>query len=350
LDILLIGILIAVLVIGGVVAYLFYKPKKQQRSDSLYTDALNAMIKGDKNTALKLLRDVVKQDSDHIDAYLQLGNILREDSPQQAIKIHQSLTVRPKLSDSLKIDIYQALALDYMRVNNLKRAKREAGQILKIQRRNRWATEFLLQIAEQERDWVQAAQLAKMLQRIQNKQDPEQLAKFQVFEGLDKLASGDTSGARACFVKATKICPDYGLPYLHLGDLYEADRNLVKAIENWEKFALLTPEESSKVYTKIESALFDLGRFSEVEKFYRRLLEKDASNLYALAKLANVLEEKGERQAALSLVEEALARDDSSLHARLMKLKLSLNLATPHELARQIDTMIEFLNRRNPEE
>jgi tetratricopeptide (TPR) repeat protein len=89
--------------------------------------------------------------------------------------------------------------------------------------------------------------------------------------------------------------------------------------------------------------LFDLGRFSEVEKFYERILEKDPSNLNALTKLANVLEEKGEHNNALNLVEDALSKNGSSVHARLMKLKLSLHVSKPHELSNQIDEVIQLL-------
>ena len=102
-------------VVIGAGAWLFflYKPQKSPRTDNLYTEALNAMVRMDKAKAVRLLRDVVKQDSDHVDAYLQLGNILRVDNPQQAAKIHQTLTVRPNLSIELQVDIHQALALDY---------------------------------------------------------------------------------------------------------------------------------------------------------------------------------------------------------------------------------------------
>jgi tetratricopeptide (TPR) repeat protein len=140
-----------------------------------------------------------------------------------------------------------------------------------------------------------------------------------------------------------KTSPEFGLPYLRLGDVFAENRDLVKAIENWEKFALLNPEEGRLVYSKIESALFDLGRFSEVEKFYERILEKDPSNLNALTKLANVLEEKGEHNNALNLVEDALSKNGSSVHARLMKLKLSLHVSKPHELSNQIDEVIQLL-------
>ena len=118
---------------------------------------------------------------------------------------------------------------------------------------------------------------------------------------------------------------------------------MVKAIDNWEKYALLNPENGKMIYSKIESALFDLGRFSEVEKFYERIVDKDPSNLSALTKLANVLEEKGEHNSALLLVEDALSKNQTSIHAHLMKLKLSLQVSKPNELSNHIDKIIQLL-------
>ena len=52
--------------------YLSYKSVKQPKTDILFTDALNAMVRGDKAKAIGILRQVVKQDSNHVRAYLQL--------------------------------------------------------------------------------------------------------------------------------------------------------------------------------------------------------------------------------------------------------------------------------------
>ena len=95
------------------------------------------------------------------------------------------------------------------------------------------------------------------------------------------------------------------------------------------------------MFSKIESALFDLGRYSEVENFYRRILDENSSNIEAVAKLANVLEEKGEHQSAISLIEQSIDASSPSIHGLLMKLKLSLHGATPVELSHQIDHIIE---------
>jgi lipopolysaccharide biosynthesis regulator YciM len=244
----------------------------------------------------------------------------------------------------MNVEIHQSLALDFEKAGGLEKAKKEAEQILNIERRNRWAIEFLLKAAVEERAWTEAMRLAKMVQRIEGAQDVTQLARYLVYQGLDNLSNEDVKSARISFNKAIKTDPGFSLPYLHLGNLAEAERDLVKAIDNWEKFAFRDPEENSRIFQKVESALFDLGRFSEVEQFYRRILERFPDNLGALAKLAGVLEEKGEHQEALHLVERALGRHEGSIHLQLMKLKFSLSSQQPHELARQIDSIIDNIS------
>ena len=338
-------IILSILVIAiGTSLFFYYKKKPliKNNSNKLYTEALNMLVRGDSQNAIRLLRDVVKQDTNHLDAYLQLGDILRDEgNSQNAIKIHQSLTVRPGLDDKLQIQIHQSLAKDYLSLNEISLAKKEAEMILNIDKKEFWATEFLLDLAEKSHDWAQAANLIKTLDS--NNSDITRLARFKVYEGMGKFENDDRKGAEQCFNKAIEIAPNFGLPHLYLGNLFSENRNLVKALEHWEQYALLDLKNGSSIYSKIESALFDLGRFSEVEKFYQRALKNNPRNLDALAKIANVLEEKGERQKALDLVEDALSQYEDSIKLRLMKLKLSIQYSSPPQLSQQIDKMIDIM-------
>ena len=338
-------IILSILVIAiGTSLFFYYKKKPliKNNSNKLYTEALNMLVRGDSQNAIRLLRDVVKQDTNHLDAYLQLGDILRDEgNSQNAIKIHQSLTVRPGLDDKLQIQIHQSLAKDYLSLNEISLAKKEAEMILNIDKKEFWATEFLLDLAEKSHDWAQAANLIKTLDN--NNSDITRLARFKVYEGMGKFENDDRKGAEQCFNKAIEIAPNFGLPHLYLGNLFSENRNLVKALEHWEQYALLDLKNGSSIYSKIESALFDLGRFSEVEKFYQRALKNNPRNLDALAKIANVLEEKGERQKALDLVEDALSQHQDSIKLRLMKLKLSIQYSSPPQLSQQIDKMIDIM-------
>ena len=65
----------------------------------------------------------------HINAYLQLGNLLRDEDTDRAIKIHQMLTVRQNLDKETKIEILKSLAFDYKKINDLSKSKIEAEKI-----------------------------------------------------------------------------------------------------------------------------------------------------------------------------------------------------------------------------
>ncbi len=312
-------------------------------SQSTYTEALNAMVRGEKSKSISLLKDVVKNDTNHIQAYLQLGNILRDDNPEQALKIHQSLTVRPNLNSDMTVDIHKSLALDYEILGDAKKSKHEIEKILIIEKRNIWALSSLIKISESEKDWDQAAKLSKRLQKITGKNNKENFAQFEVYKGLENLDKGLFNEAKIFFQKAIKIAPEYSLSYKYLGNIYEQTRDLVSALKNWELFAIKDLKNSYTVFPKMESALFDLGRYSEVEKFYRRILEMDRCNINAIIRLSNVLEEKGERVDAITLIDNFLIDNKSDIRTDLMKLKLLIPTSTPIELVQQLDNIMEKL-------
>lgn len=312
-------------------------------SQSTYTEALNAMVRGEKSKSISLLKDVVKNDTNHIQAYLQLGNILRDDNPEQALKIHQSLTVRPNLNSDMTVDIHKSLALDYDILGDAKKSKHEIEKILIIEKRNIWALSSLIKISESEKDWDQAAKLSKRLQKITGKNNKENFAQFEVYKGLENLDKGLFNEAKIFFQKAIKIAPEYSLSYKYLGNIYEQTRDLVSALKNWELFAIKDLKNSYTVFPKMESALFDLGRYSEVEKFYRRILEMDRCNINAIIRLSNVMEEKGERVDAITLIDNFLIDNKSDIRTDLMKLKLLIPTSTPIELVQQLDNIMEKL-------
>jgi len=320
------------------------KSKKLVNTDLLYSDALNAILKGDNADAIKILKQVVGQDSDNINAYLQLGNLLRSTNPRQSAKIHQSLTVRPKLSKLISKEIHQALALDYAELSDYKRARIEAEMVLKYDKNSLWVNQFLLQIAEKQSNWETASTLATKIQKLAGNRDIRQLAEIQLQAGNDKKEIDDNKKALQYFQKAIKIDPTFSKPYLQVGDIYEDENNLKKAVVNWEKYLLNSNISEGEVYKKIESALFELGRFGEIEQFYSRILAKNPNDKNAVVKLTNLLNDKGDKEAAIELVEKSINKSQDSNTARLMKIKLLLEQANPTDLKDQIDELIDKID------
>lgn len=337
-------IVIAIIVIAIAMIYLV-KSKKSVSIDALYSDALSAILKGDNKEAVKLLKQVVSHDSDNIGAYLQLGNLLRSVNPQQSAKIHQSLTVRPKMSKSVSKEIHQALALDYAELSDYKRAKIEADMVLKYDKNNLWVHQFLLQIAEKQCDWEQASRLATKAQKLTGNRDIRQLAEIQLQAGNDQLDNGEDKKALQHFQNAVKLDPIFSKPYLHIGNIYEDENNLKKSIINWEKYLINKENGDTQIYKKIESALFDLGRFSEVEQFYSRILTEKPNDKNAIVKLSNLLKDKGDIEGAIKLVDNAINQNNDLISARLMKIKILLEKANPVDINNQIDELIEIIEK-----
>lgn len=321
--------------------YQKFKKNKSPQTNAIFTEALNSMVRGEKSRTISLLKQVVKSDSGHVQAYLQLGNIIREENPEQAVKIHQSLTVRPNLKTDLLVDIHKSLAIDYETLGLNYKAKIEAEKILSIEKRNLWALTYLIKYSENEKEWDIAANLLKRYGSITGKNNNDSLAKLEVYKGLEKFKDGHFDACKIFFLKAIKLAPDYPESYKYLGNVYAKTRDLVKAIDCWESYALIDSKNGYEIYSKIESALFDLGRYSEVENFYKRVLENDKENFQAIISLANVLEEKGERVEAISLLDNFLIDKDSDVRTDLMKLKLLIPTSTPIELMQQIDSILE---------
>ena len=305
------------------------------------------MLLSDKRKAISLLSALVKNDSEHINAYLQLGNLLRNEDTDRAIKIHQMLTVRQNLDKETKIEIFKSLALDYKKNNELTKSKMEAEKIFELDKTNFWANSFLLSLAEEMEEWDYAEKKAKDLNKIKGFDSKVNLSKYTLQKGVMHLAQNNTSEAEKLFRKIVDESPDFGMSYKYLGDIKYANRDLVKAIEYWEKYMELSPNESHLVFDNIETALFDLGRYSEVEKFYRKVLKNNSKDLNAGLRLANVLNEKGENKAALNLVDSFINEDNPSVLIMLMKLKLSLSSKTPAELGYFIDEILKNIKSLN---
>ena len=347
-DFIYIVFLIAVTFIIAILTYFqFKKPSNKTRTDTLYMEALNAILLSDKRKAINLLSTLVKNDSEHVSAYLQLGNLLRNEDTDRAIKIHQMLTVRQKIDKETKIEIFKSLALDYKKNNDLLKSKIEAEKIFEFDKTNLWANEFLLSLAEETEDWDYAEKKAKDLKKIKGFDGDVNLSKYSLQKGVIHLKKNNLIEAERHFREVVNESPDLAMSYKYLGDIKYSKRDLVKAIEYWEKYMELSNDDSYLVFDSIETALFDLGRYSEVEKFYRKVLENNSKDLNAGMRLANVLNEKGENKAAINLIDSFIHEENPSVQVMLMKLKLSLSSKTPAELGHFIDEILKVIKSSN---
>ena len=130
-------------IVGGILLFLWVwsgKRKRLKKSlSSPYTEALSALINGEKIKAMNKLREVVKHDTDNLDAYLKLGDIYREYGKYlQALRVHQSLTVRKGLTNYQKLSIWKSLLQDYRLLKEWDKAIKHSEMITELDKNNMW--------------------------------------------------------------------------------------------------------------------------------------------------------------------------------------------------------------------
>tara|TARA_B100000700_G_scaffold330442_1_gene456699 strand:+ start:3759 stop:4748 length:990 start_codon:yes stop_codon:yes gene_type:complete len=318
---------------------LFHRKKD---SSILYIEALEALLLDDSDGAFEKLRELIREDTENIRAYLKLGDIFRlRSQANQAIKIHRSLTFRRHLSVAMKIDIYKSLSLDYYEVGRFDRAEDSANRILKFDRKNRWALEFLIDISEKMKRWEIATKYLKRLDKVIQRSDFRKHSYYFLMQGLERDDDGLFKEAKGFYNKAIKQDSSYANPYLHLGNLEQKSGNLESAVANWIIFAKKSTTDAGKeIYDYIEKALFELGRFGEVEDFYSSLIDKNEKNIQAIAGLVNVLAAKGDFSGAESILNDNISKEKESISLRLTKLKLELRNKKEDALCSQIDEIV----------
>ena len=314
---------------------------KTQQISALYSKALNEILNSNKSEALLILYDIVKQDSKHVHAYIQIGNILRESNPDKALKIHKTLTVRKSLDIQSKIDISQSLAIDYNYLNQIDLSIIEAERVLTFDKKNIWALKYLIFLYEKNKNWELSISYFKRLKK-ETDTNEDNYDRLMLFKFLEDGKQKNNLVAIKNLNNMRLKSPNFSMVYKHLGYLYAEERDLINAIEMWRKYSELDADNAFTIFSEIEKAFFDLGRYSEVEKFYKNIL-KNGMNIKAVLRLSNLIDEKGEKQSAINIVDKYLNKKQD-LSLLLMKLKLSTPLSTPIELGIQIDSIIESIN------
>lgn len=312
-----IGILIIVISIG-VVVYFNLRPTKKSKDTSVeYTTALNYLIIGEKEKALEKLREAVRHNTSNVDAYVKIGDILRDQgSVDRATKIHRGLIIRGNLTLGQKVSILESLIKDYQASENYDRAIQVCQKLLEMTNDEVWVQEMLLQLYENSRDWEKAFETLKKILKAKGKKDNQLLALYKVESGIKYIEEKKERDGRIKFREAIKLDKKCPPAYLYLCDSYMRENRYSDALAELEKFSTEAPQLSYLGFARIKEILFHEGMFGEVETIFESLLQNNPEIESIRFALADIYERKGELRRAVGLCHEALERNSDSHQAR----------------------------------
>ncbi len=314
----LIAVVGVVIVLAALVFFVTRKPEpREEQAASDYAAGLNYLVSGDLNLALQKLKDAARKDTNNIDAYIKIGEILRTIGHiDQAIKVHRDLTARNSLTPVQRLEIYRALVQDYEAKGRYEQALQVLRQILELKRDDLWAREKELQLYEAMGDWEKAADTYKKLAKSKNGIQKSRLALYKVEQGKKIAAKGDEKQARTLFREAIKMDAKCAAAYLALSDSYLRENRTEEAIGILEKFMASAPEKAALAFSRVKELLFSIGEFGSIETVYQQVIKRSPENWQAYLALAEIKAKKGDLDEAIQLCQQILQRNPDYTPAR----------------------------------
>jgi lipopolysaccharide biosynthesis regulator YciM len=314
------------LLVGGLLAGVGYAAWVLSRDavstapkpETPYQQGLSALLAGNRIEALRAFTETVRIDTDNIDAYIHLGNLLREDGqPERALKIHRELTVRGGQTPSQERAVREGLILDLIAVGRGMEAVEEARALREWDRKNIGALRLLLLAQEAAGDWEHAFDTRSEIARITGERNGG-LARYRSALGEIYLREGRMEEAKREFQSAIRIQRDEPAALLRLGDIYYESNRPDRAGVLWRALAEAHPPFSHLVLERLETSYFEKGRFNELDQTYEEMLARNPKDARIHLAIARMHLKKGDLADAGRMLNEALELDPQSVPARLL--------------------------------
>ncbi len=340
------ALVLLILLLFGASAFYFVferlKARQGERDSSLYVQALRDLLDGREEAAFGKLREVVADDTTNVDAYLRLGQVLRNyQQPERALQIHKDLTLRSGLTKSQKSAILRQLAIDYRTVGDISTAEKALVELISIDPNDRTVMAELMRIQEQTGRWEDAYATAEKILKIEQNKSKRPLAKIKLRQGMSLAGKREYHKARIIFKEAISLDPMQIDAYLAIGDAYVEERRFEDALEFWGKLLTVAPEQADRAVDRMKRTLFELGRYGDIVEFCQSILAKAPKSVEARKTLARYYEKKGDNSQALELL-EAVVEDNPSDAIAILELG---RLYMERGDTRKLDLLVRRLSR-----
>lgn len=302
-----------------------------------YVEALALLVDGEQKEAYNKLQESIRSGKAPTDAYIRLGRLLRRSgNAGKALQIHKSLTVKTDLTRKEKTELFVSMAKDYSALGKSDQAVSVLETAVKKMNLKDPQVFFILANEYHHLDKTEAAyNYLKELTKTGAIGERE-LSLYLSSAGEHQFEEGNEKEARKLLQRALKHDSENALALFTLGNLQEKSGDADGALDHWKKAAYVSPELSGRSLQNLERVMFQSGKFSDVERVYREVLEKRPWDEYATLALASFYKKQGRGGEAIDFLEEYRSMHPESVGA--MSLLTSL-----YATLKDADTLEKFL-------
>jgi lipopolysaccharide biosynthesis regulator YciM len=305
-----------------------------------YFKGLNFLLNEQPDQAIEAFIEVVKVDPQTIELHFALGSLFRRRGEvERAIRMHQNLVERPDLAAEQRLHALFELAQDYFKAGLLDRAE-ELFLKLEGSPHAEDALRFLLEIYEQEKEWMRAIAMAEKLEAVTGRSHQKEIANFYCELAGNEMMQSHPAGARPHLAEALahhRLCVRANVL---LGDLEAQAGRPGAAIDAWMRIESQNPAFLALTAERMHNAFKQCGKASEGLNLLRGYLAKYPSLDLLNVVFQGTLESQGTEQ-AYRLVRDELRRTPTLLG--LDKLLEAQLLEAPLDRRRDLELIKELV-------
>jgi lipopolysaccharide biosynthesis regulator YciM len=280
---------------------------ESRRLPNSYFKGLNFLLNEQPDKAIEAFIEVAKVAPETVELHFALGSLFRRRGEvERGIRMHQTLLDREDLAPEQRMLALFELAQDYLKAGLLDRAEevfsRLAGSTYEQQ-----GLKFLLEIYEQEKDWVKAIETSRKMDAITGDSSAKDIAHFYCELAAAEVPHGRFDNARRYIDEALGVNRKCARANILLGDIEMAEGNTTGAVDAWQRVESQNPAFLSLLADKLLAAYAKLGRPADGLQLLRGYLGSYPSLDLLTVVFQGTLEAQG-TQAAHQLLREELRR------------------------------------------
>jgi lipopolysaccharide biosynthesis regulator YciM len=245
------------------------KQKQEIKVQGLYSKALNALLAKNEEAARDALEDILKEEPDHIDALLRLGDIAALDDDFQKANSHyqRARELAPKRLETL-------FALESLteKAGRWSDALRYLDEILDIDDANLSAMYRKRELLERQGRWDDIVSLQKSILKYEHsekdkKREQQNLIGYEYEYGRHSLENNQLEKAKKAFKNVLRTEKDFVPATLGIAEVLLQEGEGEEAINVLEKAYEATG--SKIVLARLEDLLISTGEPSRLIRIYR---------------------------------------------------------------------------------
>jgi lipopolysaccharide assembly protein B len=293
-----------------------------------YFKGLNFLLNEQPDKAIEAFIEVVKVDPETVELHFGLGSLFRRrGETERAIRMHQNLLERSDLGEEQRLHAMAELGEDYLKAGLLDRAE-EIFLKLRSSSHRAGALKSLIEIYQQEKDWMKAVEVARELEKESGQSAQKEIANYYCELAVTEATHSRPDGAKRHLEAALAEHRKCVRANIILGDVLAASGDHQGAIEAWKRIEQQNPAYLALVAQRLLESHRVLGRAGEGLTLLRGFLKSFPSLDLLDVAFQSTLDLEG-ADAAYRLVKDELRRSQTLLG--LDKLLEAQLLVTPVE-------------------